>query len=101
MALAMGAGITSSLVLETVALRFGRDRLTWQTAAITAFNMSFISMASMEIAENVVDISLTGGVVDVHSIWWWLALAPSIAAGFVAAWPYNYYQLRRYGRACH
>ena len=89
------------MVLETVLLRLGRDRLTWAASVKTAAGMSLISMLAMEAAENAVDYHLTGGVVMFDSPKFWLAAAVSIAAGFVTPLPYNYLRLRRYGKACH
>jgi hypothetical protein len=43
----------------------------------TAWNMSFISMLSMELAENVVDISITGGQFAPAEPLFWLALGMS------------------------
>lgn len=58
-------------------------------------------MLTMEMAENAVDYSLTGGVVDLTSPAFWGAAAVSITAGLLAPLPYNYHRLRRYGKACH
>lgn len=97
----MASGILTSVVLETVLLRFGRDGLAWVKAAKTAFSMSMISMITMELAENAVDYNLTGGIVQFDSPEFWLAALLSIAAGFVTPLPYNYHRLRKYGKACH
>ena len=43
-------------------------------ALTTAWNMSFISMLSMELAENVVDITITGGQFIPSEPLFWLAL---------------------------
>ncbi|ATY61993.1 hypothetical protein A9K55_008843 [Cordyceps militaris] len=101
MGLAMAAGISTSMVLETVLLRLGRDGLSWPAAAKTAAGMSLISMVTMELAENVVDYSLTGGAVAFDSPAFWLAALVSMGAGFLAPLPYNYHRLRKYGKACH
>ncbi|KAJ4147267.1 hypothetical protein LMH87_001803 [Akanthomyces muscarius] len=101
MAISMAAGISTSMVLETVLLRLGRDGLSWPAAAKTAAGMSLISMITMELAENVVDYSLTGGAVAFDSPTFWLAAAVSMGAGFLAPLPYNYHRLRKYGKACH
>src|SRR5688572_32573645 len=45
------SGLTTSLLLETILLRLGRDRLPWVEAARTAAGMSIISMITMELAE--------------------------------------------------
>ncbi|EFX01612.1 hypothetical protein CMQ_8078 [Grosmannia clavigera kw1407] len=95
------SGLASSIALETVLLRFGRDKLTWLRAAQTAVGMSFISMITMEIAENAVDYHLTGGAVALGDPMFWTAAAVAMAAGFIAPLPYNYIRLRRFGKACH
>lgn len=97
----MAAGITTSMILETVLLRHGKDQLAWPIAAKTAAGMSLISMITMEAAENAVDWYLTGGVVAFQSPTFWLAAVASIAAGFLAPLPYNYIRLRKYGKSCH
>ena len=97
----MASGISTSLLLETVLLRYGRDRLPWGVAAKTAAGMSMISMITMEIVENAVDFHLTGGVVQFDSPAFWTAALHSISAGFLAPLPYNYVRLRKFGKACH
>ena len=97
----MASGISTSLLLETVLLRLGRDRLPWGAAAKTAAGMSLISMLTMEAAENAVDLHLTGGVVRFDDPAFWGAAAVSVAAGFLAPLPWNYVRLRKFGRACH
>ncbi|KAF9634086.1 hypothetical protein BFW01_g4981 [Lasiodiplodia theobromae] len=97
----VAAGVSSSMLLETVLLRVGRDGLSWPAAAKTAAGMSLISMLTMEMAQNVVDYHLTGGAVNLGDPWFWSAAAISIGAGFIAPLPYNYVRLRRYGKACH
>ncbi|KAK5999028.1 hypothetical protein PT974_01415 [Cladobotryum mycophilum] len=101
MAISMATGLSTSMLLETVLLRLGKDKLPWVTAARTAAGMSFISMLTMELAENAVDYYLTGGTVAVNTPGFWAAAAVSMAAGFLAPLPYNYIRLRKYGKACH
>ncbi|ELR10694.1 hypothetical protein VC83_08327 [Pseudogymnoascus destructans] len=101
MAISMASGVTTSLLLETVLLRLGRDQLGWRLAAKTAAGMSLLSMVSMELAENLVDYHLTGGVIQLDSPQFWGAAIVSIAAGFLTPLPYNYHRLRKYGKACH
>ncbi|KID93360.1 hypothetical protein MAJ_10676, partial [Metarhizium majus ARSEF 297] len=101
MAISMASGITTSLALETVLLRKGRDDMSWPVAAKTAAGMSMISMMTMELAENAVDYHLTGGQVAVDSPAFWVAGAVAMAAGFLAPLPYNYLRLKKYGKACH
>ncbi|KAF6798788.1 hypothetical protein CSOJ01_12629 [Colletotrichum sojae] len=101
MAISMASGLTTSLLLETVLLKLGEDKLPWGVAAKTAAGMSMISMITMELAENAVDYHLTGGVVQLQDPAFWGAALVSIAAGFLAPLPYNYHRLRKFGKACH
>jgi hypothetical protein len=61
-----------------------------------AIGMSLISMISMEIAMNVVDVLLTGGAM----LTWWV-IPFMLLAGFITPLPYNYFRLKKYGKACH
>ncbi|KAJ0426685.1 hypothetical protein BJY00DRAFT_100 [Aspergillus carlsbadensis] len=101
MAASMASGTTTSIILETVLLRRGADKLSWPMAARTAMGMSLVSMLAMEAAENLVDYHLTGGVVVLDDPKFWLAATVSIAAGFLTPLPYNYLRLKKYGKACH
>ena len=101
MALAMVAGLATSVVFEAVLLRLG-EGFGVREALRTAFTMSFISMLGMELAENGTDWVLTGGgSVPTSDPWFYWALGISLVAGFLAPLPYNYYKLRRHGRPCH
>jgi hypothetical protein len=97
----VASGLSISIALETSLLRFGADKLTLNMALRTAMGMSFISMLAMELAENVVDYHLTGGVIALQDPSFWMAAAVSIAAGYLTPLPWNYYRLRRWGKACH
>lgn len=92
MGLAMFNGIMTSIALETVILL----RAMGLVAAFrTATGMSLISMITMELAMNLTDIALVGEL----RLYWW-TLAPALAAGFLAAWPYNYWRLKKHGASC-
>lgn len=95
------SGLSTSLLLETALLKFGRDRLPWLVAGKTAFGMSMISMITMELVENAVDYHLTGGVVQLNDPMFWVAAAVSMTAGFLAPLPYIYHRLMKFGKACH
>ncbi len=97
----VSTGILSSMTLETLLLHVGREKLPWRLALGTAARMSLASMLAMEAAENLVDIWLTGGVVGLGSVRFWAAAGASIVAGFLVPLPYNYYRLRKLGKACH
>ena len=94
MLLAMMNGLITSIILETVILQ--RAGMTLKLALKTAMGMSLISMLGMEAAMNITDWALTGGAM---LTWWVIPLM--LAAGFIAPWPYNYWRLKKWGKACH
>lgn len=96
----MAGGIATSLTLETLVLR--AQSFTWSQAATTALNMSFLSMLSMELTESAVAMALLNGAAfDATNALHWASLLPSMSAGFLVPLPYNYFQIKRYGRSCH
>ncbi|RUS24518.1 hypothetical protein BC938DRAFT_473452 [Jimgerdemannia flammicorona] len=100
MAASMTAGIATSLALETVLLRKSLG-IPLRQAFSTAIGMSFASMLAMEAAENAVDLYLTGGKVEFASAWFWASAGASVTAGYLVPLPFNYWRLRRLGKACH
>jgi cation transport ATPase len=100
MILAVVAGLTSSVALESSLLRF-RENMIWKDAFTMAIGMSFISMVAMEIAMNATDFMLTGGRLALTDPAYWLAFIPSAVMGFLIPLPYNYYRLKKYKKACH
>ena len=93
MGLAIVAGLLTSIALETGLLA---RSMKLRDAFKTAVGMSLISMLAMEIAMNVTDYMLVG-----KAALTWYSILPSLAAGFLAPLPYNYWRLKRYGKACH
>ena len=87
-------GLITSIILETCLLL--RQKMPFGLALKTALGMSFISMLAMEMAMNLTDYLLTGGA---NFVWWVVLLA--LFAGFITPWPYNYWRLKKWGRACH
>jgi len=100
MILAIIAGLTTSIALESTILRV-REKFNWSLALKTAFSMSFISMIGMEIAMNMTDFMITGGKAAFNTPGYWLALVPAMIAGFLLPLPYNYYKLQKHGKSCH
>lgn len=100
MALAMLAGLATSILLETILLKLN-EKFTWNSAFKTAIGMSLLSMVAMELAENTTDLLLTGGQASTDSSFYWIALGLSMMAGFIVPLPYNYYKLKKYNKACH
>ncbi len=100
MVLAIIAGLTTSVALESSILRV-REQFNWSLAFKTALSMSFISMIGMEIAMNTTDFMITGGKANFNTIMYWMALIPAMIAGFILPLPYNYYKLQKFNKACH
>ena len=100
MILAIIAGLSTSIMLETVILK-SRESFGWGLALKTAFGMSFISMVGMEIAMNTSDFMITGGKAAFEDPMYWMALVIALVAGFMAPLPYNYYKLKKFNQACH
>ena len=93
MVLAIINGIITSILLETIILM---RQMNISSAFKTALGMSLISMLSMEIVMNSVDIIITGGAILNFYI-----IPIMLIAGFLTPWPYNYWRLKKYKLACH
>ncbi len=92
MLLAMLNGLLTSIALETLILS---KKMILIEAFKTACGMSLISMISMEAAMNIVDYLMTGGaMLSIYTI------PPMLIAGFLTPWPYNYWRLKKYNKAC-
>ena len=87
-------GLITSVALETALLIKGQ--MDFNNALKTALGMSFIGMIAMEIAMEATDWLLTGNI----GMTWWV-IPPMLIAGFLTPWPYNYWRLKKYGKACH
>ena len=94
MTLAIINGLITSIILETVILI--RQNINFQMAIKTALGMCFLSMLTMEVTMNIVDWGLTGGA----KLTWWV-IPIMICSGFLSAWPYNYWRLKKYNLSCH
>ncbi|MEM7239964.1 MAG: DUF4396 domain-containing protein [Pseudomonadota bacterium] len=92
MALAIVNGILTSIALETYILS---RQMPLRIAFHTAIGMSLISMVSMEVAMNTVDVILTGGAM----LTWWV-VPVMLFAGFITPLPYNYWRLKALGKGC-
>ena len=93
MLLAIINGIITSIILETIVLS---RQMLLSKAFRTAIGMSLISMISMELSMNIVDLILVGGAK--LTIW---VIPIMLFAGFITPLPYNYWRLKLYGEACH
>ncbi len=95
MVLAMLTGLLSSVTLETLILW---KHFRFLKAVKVALGMSLISMLMMEAAANLASIFFTGGNRLILSVW---SIIPAWFLGYLAAWVYNYFQLKKHGRSCH
>lgn len=93
MSLAIMNGLITSIMLETYILS---RQMVLREAFRVAIGMSLISMIAMEAAMNITDVILTGGAM----LTWWV-IPFMLLAGFITPLPYNYYRLKKYGKACH
>ena len=93
MSLAIVNGLLTSIALETLILS---RQMALNLAFKTAIGMSLISMVSMELAMNVVDVAVTGGAI--LTLW---VVPLMLLAGFITPLPYNYWRLKALGKACH
>ena len=93
MMLAIINGLITSVFLETLIL-FNQMKLT--KAFQTAIGMSFISMVTMEMSMNLLDWIFVG---EAKLTLWVVPLM--LIVGFLTAWPYNYWRLKKYNIACH
>ena len=93
MILAIINGLLTSIILETLVLS---RQMAFILALKTALGMSLLSMISMEVVMNAVDVVMTGG-----AILNWEVVPIMLLAGFVTPLPYNYWRLKVMGKACH
>jgi hypothetical protein len=54
-------------------------------------------MLMMEIAMEITDLLFTGGQLGMN----YYALPLMLLVGFLTPWPYNYWRLKKLGKACH
>lgn len=87
-------GLATSISLESLILV--RQHMDLNKAIKTAFGMSFISMIMMQVVANSMNVLIAG---DVKLTEW--SILPSLVVGFISVWPYNYYRLKKYAKACH
>ncbi len=79
-----------------------RENISMVSAFRVIWIGEVISIGVMEIVMNAVDYSIGG--VQANSLLepvFWIGIAVAIPAGFVAAWPVNWWLLKRNLKACH
>lgn len=100
MVMAITAGITTSIILETIIMKF-KEKFPWKDALKVALSMSLISMITMELAMNIFDMTLVRTYnLTPTNIYYWLLFIPTLGVGFISALPYNYWRLVKFGKSC-
>lgn len=101
MALATASGFASGYTLGLLPLV--RQGMRWSAAFATLWLGETISIAAMELAMNVTDYHVGGlTAASVFSLRFWAGYAAALPAGFLVAWPVNYWLLRRQiKQPCH
>ncbi len=108
----LGLGMWQTMALATtLAFTFGyaltlipfmRRGVSFMAAMKVIWLGETISMTFMEIAINFTDYHMGGMSVDsLADPQFWLAYAVALLAGFLAAWPVNYWLLGRSMKSCH
>lgn len=79
-----------------------RHGMNFWSALSTVFIGEAVSIGVMEIVMNVVDYAMGGmGVKSLIAPRYWEALTVASVAGFLAAWPVNFWLLGRNMKKCH
>ena len=79
-----------------------RGGMSLRPALSTVFVGEAVSIGVMEVAMNVVDFAMGGmGVRSLFVARYWQALAVAAVAGFLVAWPVNFWLLGRNVKRCH
>ena len=109
----LGLGVWPTIILATVLAYAAGMTLglvpvmrSRQVGLVEAFRIIWvgevISIGVMEIVMNFVDFHMGGmGAPSVASWMFWRGILIAVPAGFLAAWPVNYWLLRRDLKACH
>ena len=112
-AVTIGLGVIATIALATslayvtgfalaLAPLMRREGLTLRQALSVIWLGEAVSIAAMEIAMNGADYLAGGMHADsVADPRFWFGVAVAAPAGFLAAWPVNYYLLKRQLKACH
>ena len=93
MVLAIINGIITSVILETIILL---KSMKLKDSFYTALGMSFISMISMEISMNIIDLVIVGKAALTFQV-----IPLMLIGGFLTPLPYNYWRLKKYNISCH
>ncbi|HEX8643186.1 MAG TPA: DUF4396 domain-containing protein [Allosphingosinicella sp.] len=100
-ALATGLAYATGMTLGLVPV-MRRERIGALAALRIIWIGEVISIGVMELVMNWVDYEMGGMTAPSIASWmFWRGILVAVPAGFLAAWPVNYWLLRRNLKACH
>jgi hypothetical protein len=100
-ALATGLAYASGITLGLLPV-MRRERIGARAALRIIWIGEVVSIGVMELVMNWVDYRMGGmAAASVASWMFWRGILVAVPAGFIAAWPVNYWLLRRNLKACH
>ena len=100
-ALATGLAYLSGMTLGLLPV-MKRERIGALAALKIIWIGEVVSIAVMEIAMNTADYHMGGMAAPSIASWmFWRGILVAVPAGFIAAWPVNWWLLRRNLKACH
>jgi hypothetical protein len=100
-ALATGLAYLSGITLGLLPV-MKRERIGALAALKIIWIGEVVSIAVMEIAMNTADYHMGGMAAPSVASWmFWRGILVAVPAGFLAAWPVNWWLLRRNLKACH
>jgi hypothetical protein len=100
-ALATGLAYATGMTLGLVPV-MRRERIGMLAALKIIWIGEVISIGVMELVMNWVDYEMGGMAAPSIATWmFWRGILFAVPAGFLAAWPVNYWLLRRNLKACH
>ncbi|HEX8641245.1 MAG TPA: DUF4396 domain-containing protein [Allosphingosinicella sp.] len=101
LALATGLAYLSGFTLGVLPVMKSRRTDFWNALRIIWIGEA-VSIGVMEIVMNLVDYQMGGmGAPSILSWMFWRGILFAVPAGFFAAWPVNYWLVKRELKACH
>jgi hypothetical protein len=99
--LATGLAYVTGITLGLLPVMRGRG-VGWMEALRIIWVGEVISIGVMEVVMNFVDFQMGGMAAPSVASWmFWRGILFAVPAGFLAAWPVNYWLLKRELKACH
>lgn len=101
----LGLGTIATIALAvSLAFLFGyalsllplvKSGMALTSAATVVLAADTLSITTMEIVDNAVMLAFPGAMESIVNPFFWIAMSLALTAAFFAAWPVNYYLLKR------